>query len=186
MSPQPSSLQSDKCYSNPESPKKDGMVLRFVSAIKKKGHWMGLSHSSVEEGEEGGRLRRGLSSRSHFVQPERTLEEIPSDEVLERMFADVVRDTLGEDKLGSELMGRLTRENKWRMICNSGKVNEHYQNRYRPEYFFDKLGDPAAPSPPATTPSPHALARLNHELVSSLRIQLTNQPISYAPLAIPS
>lgn len=173
---------------------KKGVVKRFVSVVFKRksgkfnapqGGGGGSSSSNRSSMIMGGEpppgefaLKRDHSMRSSLMQLDPMTIGIPEDEELDAIFTKIMRDTIGEEKLG-EIKSRTSRENKWRMICNSGRVTEIYQGRYTPEYFLEKFQD-IFPSPSPTKSANFIIpSYLNKELVSSLRIQLTNQPVSY-------
>ncbi len=146
------------------------------------------------EGADGlpgqGALQRTLSRKqSHASQLTLTkqqsaphLMEMPTDDEIDQMFTRLVRDTLGEDKVDSQFTRTMTRENKWKMIVNSDRASDLYQSRYSPAFFlqaFSRQGQALADGDGKGVQAPGGNAPYkNVELISSLRIQLTNQPLS--------
>lgn len=148
---------------------KPGLVKRLVDTFKKKGpvisaQPLGASQGSLSKVDS---LQRGASVRSHLLAVDPT--EAPPETEVDALFANVMRETLGTEKL-LEVMGKLTRESKWQMVCQSGRLEELNQGRYTPEYFIQRMIRESSDD--------DADACLNQELASTLRIQLTNQPLS--------
>ena len=142
-----------------EQSEKQGILGRLVSTLKQKSHKHGASASSLSEVTS---LRREASRRSHLLQEPL---ELPPDAELDSLFMSVMRETLGEVRL-REVMDKLSRESKWQMICQSGRLEELNQGRHSVEHFVSKFGSGEG-------------AIFDVELVSTLRIQLTNQSLSW-------
>jgi hypothetical protein len=138
---------------HPDDVKDGGMVHRLVNIFKKK-----PKSDSYES------LQRASSVLTH---PDSVGGDIPDDVELDAMFDQVMVDTVQDSKLRAELVRTRSREVKWAMVRSSGRQAEFQKGRHAPAHFLEGLQKRT--SPPAF---------LDHELVSSLRIQLTNQPIS--------
>lgn len=153
-----------------EGSEKPGLVKRLVDTLKKKGPSSSSKQFGASQGSlsEVNSLRRGASVRSHLMVVDPA--EVPSEAEVNTLFANAMRETLGAEKL-LEVMGKLTRESKWQMVCQSGRLEELNQGRYTPDYFVQRMIKESNDDDND--------ASLNQELASTLRIQLTNQPLSY-------
>lgn len=153
-----------------EGGERPGLVRRLVDTFKKKGPPSSSKQFGASQGSlpEASSLRRGASVRSHMMTVDPA--EIPPEAEVDALFANVMRETLGAEKL-LEVMGRLTRESKWQMVCQSGRLEELNQGRYAPDHFIQRMIKESSDD--------DTDACLNQELASTLRIQLTNQPLSY-------
>lgn len=149
----------DASSSPTASPIKDeGVVKRFVGAFKRKTHRLNLSTASMPT------LQRGKSTRSEFP----PVMEMPDDETINSLYMEAMRDICGEAMLNNEKVKGISRKAKWQVVMGNYK-QQAASGKFPPKYFLERL------KPDSVLGKTYFLDK---ETVSSLRIQLTSQPIS--------
>lgn len=149
---------------------KAGILQRMKSALARKPTKYGKSSTEFDRSSI---LRRSGSRLSNYPFSTTTMTyalgsdpvpPMPSEVEVEALFQTVMQDSLSPDKL-RELSARLDFEKKWQMVVQSGKLEEFNSSKTTTSQLIAKLQS-----------SETALAEL--DLISTLRIQLTNQPLS--------
>ena len=155
---------------------------KFVSAFKRKGYLRSeKSQSSLRTMTSAASLTltRGASKLSEFAPSLNSMGDIPPDEELEAMFIQVMEDSgMPRDRLTLLFLAGKSRQDRWEIVKNSGKLQELRQGRNTVRYFISLLSDSLDP--------PNELGNLEllkQETASSLRIQLSNQPLSYGEIS---
>lgn len=119
---------------------------------------------------DGASLRRRNSNRSqnsYYMKNNVIPVAMPAPAEVDKLFAHLIETSISANKLPANGLS-LTTEQKWAFIVNSDKLQDRSGRKNTPEFYLDYLQGASDKD------------LLNEEMVSALRIQLTNQPISYA------
>ena len=149
----------------PPSPR-SGLIKLLDGVMKKKKQATTKPKFSASQGSMASitsSLNYSPSKNSHMMSFNHA--DIPPDDELDVLFSNMMRDNLEGEKL-LEVINKLSRDSKWQMVLQSGRMDELQQGRYTAEYFMQRSRESGL------------TAYLDQDFAASMRIQLTNQPLT--------
>lgn len=160
---------SDSTNGPEEEDVKTGIFQRVKEALGRKPTRLGKSATDLNRSSSlhrsASRLSNYPASIKSFANSTAPTPTMPSEVEVEALFQSTMKDALPSDKL-KELSTKLDVTKKWQMVLQSGKLEEFNSSKLTIDQLLAKL-----------KAGETALADI--ELVSTLRIQLTNQTLSY-------